>query len=439
MLIGWMSPNKILLESDETPLTFGKLSEEQTTWISSMMPIGGTTGTIIFGFIVNKFGRKFPLIALIVPSITGWLLLIFPQNVYYFYLARFFQGFTIGASYVVTPVYLLEIADDRVRGLLGASLIINENLGVLLGYVLGGFCHYSVLPAFAIGLNVLFVVCFVWFPETPAFLLKQDKISKSEKSIQFYRNVRKGTHDTDVVVELVMGKLKRTITSMDSANVDGNRLKMSDITTRPGSKALLIATVLVMLSQFSGVFAMLNYASDIFKKSGSKLSPNLSSVLVQGVQTVGVCFVTTLVERAGRRFLYLTSTIGTSLGYVVMGVFLLLKFTGFEVEPFNWIPMVCVSYILFISSWAVSSLTFAVSAELLPQKLRELGITYCAILLGVLAFLVLKFYIALGEAIGEHNLMFIFASACLLGAIYIYVALPEIKGKSYEDIMNKLL
>ncbi len=89
---------------------------------------------------------------------------------------------------------------------------------------------------------------------------------------------------------------------MDSENVGGkNRLKWSDITTRPGSKAMLIATVLVMLNQMSGVFAILNYASDIFHKSGSKLSPNLSSVLVQGVQTVGICFVSILVERAGRR------------------------------------------------------------------------------------------------------------------------------------------
>ncbi len=70
MLIGWMSPNKFLLESNETPLSAGKLTEAETTWISSMMPIGSTVGTLVFGFIANKFGRKIPLIALLVPSIV---------------------------------------------------------------------------------------------------------------------------------------------------------------------------------------------------------------------------------------------------------------------------------------------------------------------------------------------------------------------------------
>lgn len=97
-----------------------------------------------------------------------------------------------------------------------------------------------------------------------------------------------------------MEQLKKMVTSVDTVNVK-KHLKMSDLTNRPGSKALVIVTVLVLQNQFSGVFALMNYAADIFKSSGSALSENLSSVIVQSIQTVGTFFVTYLVERSGRR------------------------------------------------------------------------------------------------------------------------------------------
>lgn len=37
-----------------------------------------------------------------------------------------------------------------------------------------------------------------------------------------------------------------------------------------------------------------------------------------------------------------------------------------------------------------------------------------------------------------HGAMFIFGGICVLGAIFVIFMLPEIKGKSYEEIMNDL-
>lgn len=37
ILFGWASPNDILLQSDDTPLPTGKLSVEESSWVTSIM------------------------------------------------------------------------------------------------------------------------------------------------------------------------------------------------------------------------------------------------------------------------------------------------------------------------------------------------------------------------------------------------------------------
>ncbi|XP_037040478.1 facilitated trehalose transporter Tret1-like isoform X2 [Bradysia coprophila] len=412
MLIGWVSPNLILLKSNNTILP-APLTEDEASWLPTVMPIGALAGILVYGFVTKLYGRKIPQLLLSIPAIIGWFLCCFAREVSHLYLSRFFLGFAIGGNYVVAPVYLVEIADDRIRGILGATIMVNENTGVLLGFAIGGFCDYKVLPAVGITLNLLFVILFVWFPESPAFLVSQDKILAAEKSIRFYRNLH---IDDTAAVEETMERLKQAVGEADG-NVNTSRLRISDVTTKPGSRAMLIAIVLVLLNQGSGVFTLMNYSAEIFQESGSFLSENLSSVIVQSIQAIGACFVAFLIEKGGRRFLYITSTLGCGFGYAVLASF---------------------SFILFISSWAVASITFSVAAELMPLKLREIGATVCAVTLSLSSFAILKLYPIMLKWIGVHGAMFIFGGICVLGAIFVIFMLPEIKGKSYEEIMNDL-
>lgn len=155
---------------------------------------------------------------------------------------------------------------------------------------------YETLPSVGIVLNVLFIIMFVWLPDTPAFLVSQDKMLAAEKSIRFYKNLR--SDDTAIITE-ILDDMKASVEA--DGNVNTSRLRMSDVTTRPGSTAMLIAVVLVLMNQGSGSFTLMNYSAEIFKQSGSFLSENLSSVVVQAIQAIGTCFVAVLIEKGGRR------------------------------------------------------------------------------------------------------------------------------------------
>lgn len=96
-------------------------------------------------------------------------------NVYHVYAARFVFGFVGGATMLVIPVYVSEIADDSVRGTLGSLLILIYNSGVLFGFVIAEFLDYYGQIKINIILPIVFLAGFNYFPETPEYLLRRDQ------------------------------------------------------------------------------------------------------------------------------------------------------------------------------------------------------------------------------------------------------------------------
>lgn len=120
------------------------------------------------------------------------------------------------------------------------------------------------------------------------------------------------------------------------------------VETKYARRAIIYGICLMALNQFCGCFAMLNFTAVIFKESGSTMSPNVSSIIVAAIQIIGSMFPTFLVDRLGRKLMMVTSAIGTSVGLAALGGYMLLKFQGFNVETFNWIPLVAFSFTIFI-------------------------------------------------------------------------------------------
>lgn len=115
-----------------------------------------------------------------------------------------------------------------------------------------------------------------------------------------------------------------------------------------------------------------------------------------------------------------------------------LKSSGFDVENINWIPIVTFSFVIFIASLAVLSLPFLVISEVMPQDLKEFGVSFCMTILWTCSFLIIKYLPFLTSTFGFHGIYFIFATVCILSAIFIITSMPETEGKSYEEIMNLL-
>lgn len=103
-------------------------------------------------------------------------MILYAQNVYYLYVARILQGLISGGVVVVAPVYLMEIANDSIRGLLTSSVILGSYTGIMFAFLLGAFFDYHIMPIVTIALTALFAILFYFFPESPTYLMKQNKL-----------------------------------------------------------------------------------------------------------------------------------------------------------------------------------------------------------------------------------------------------------------------
>lgn len=140
--VGWMASAFLIYDSENCPLPSGRVPIEEIAWAASILGIGGLLGTVAVGWIADRVGRKASLLAMAVPQIVShrfvlhsfdkshtvfecdtvvfvrssqisYLLIIYAQNVYYLYTSRFLTGFVGGAVFVVIPIMVAEIAEDR--------------------------------------------------------------------------------------------------------------------------------------------------------------------------------------------------------------------------------------------------------------------------------------------------------------------------------------
>lgn len=122
------------------------------------------------------------------------------------------------------------------------------------------------------------------------------------------------------------------------------------------------------LNQFCGCFAMLTFTATIFKESGSNLSPNISSIIVGGIQIIGSIFPALLVDRLGRKMMMGLSAYGAAIGLSLLGSYAFLKSEEYSLEGFIWIPLVAFSFVIFIANWGMMTLPFMIVSEISHPK-----------------------------------------------------------------------
>lgn len=133
-------------------------------------------------------------------------------------------------------------------------------------------------------------------------------------------------------------------------------------------RAMLIGPTLMAVSQFSGTFILVSYAATIFKVSGSDLNPNLSSIILGCLQITGTISTYFLIDRIGRRVLLTISCGGAAIGLFVMGTYCYLATHNVDVSQYNWIPVITLSSVIYVSSIGIIPIPYIIISEVLPQK-----------------------------------------------------------------------
>lgn len=123
---GWTSAAIPLLQSAESPLGCGPISNSEVSLIGSVLTVGGLAGTLMFGYAADEFGRKKSILLTAIPQIVGWILMYFAENASLLIAFRLLAGAAAGGVFTIVPVFVSEISENRWDNFLESQLMLME-------------------------------------------------------------------------------------------------------------------------------------------------------------------------------------------------------------------------------------------------------------------------------------------------------------------------
>ncbi|KAI4500604.1 hypothetical protein M0802_004196 [Mischocyttarus mexicanus] len=429
-MVGWQSPSSLQLQSEDSPIGTIAMTDEEVSWLSAIMCLGGTIATPMMGPLSEKLGRKLTGYLLAVPFVIGSFLTIFATNSMYLFVARFCAGIGGAGAIFLIPLYVSEISCDSIRGMLGSLLVLMLNTGILIAYIFGGFMPFKVFNICLAMLPLIYLGGFIFLPETPVYLVRHNQLREAARSLMWLR----AGHQLTVEREL----LRLQIATKEAAT-STKSIGFSDLFRDRGTiKGLVIALGLFAGQQLCGIFAMISYTETIFRISGSTLSPNTAAITVGAIQVIGSYLSTSLMERTGRRPLLLISALGMCICHYVLGTFCYLQVLNYDISAFGWIPVVALSIYVIVYCLGLGPGPYVISSEIFHRDISSLAITVALFFVWVVAFMVVKFFANLVEIFGMYGCFFILGTSCISTFLFIFILVPETKGRSREDILNEL-
>jgi MFS family permease len=140
------------------------ISEEENSWVGSSLNLGAAAMCIPIGIIVNIVGRKAGMLALAIPFLVGWALIIWAQNLAMLIIGRVFLGISCGGFCVAAPIYIGEISQKEIRGTLGSFFQLMITIGIFYVYVVGAWASVFWLSIACGIIPVVFAVVFFFMP-----------------------------------------------------------------------------------------------------------------------------------------------------------------------------------------------------------------------------------------------------------------------------------
>ncbi|MEL6276765.1 MAG: MFS transporter, partial [Bacteroidota bacterium] len=195
---------------------------------------------------------------------------------------------------------------------------------------------------------------------------------------------------------------------------------------------ILLAFLLALFNQISGINAVIYYAPRIFGMAGLEESASLLASV--GIGAVNLAFTIAgmlLIDRAGRRSLILIGSIGyiISLGAVAYAFY--TGITGVFVHIFLF---------LFISSHAIGqgAVIWVFISEIFPNEVRAWGNSFGSGTHWVFAALIAGIFPPVATALGPAA-VFTFFAICMVGQLlFVLFMMPETKGIPLEQLQARL-
>lgn len=131
---------------------------------------------------------------------------------------------------------------------------------------------------------------------------------------------------------------------------------------------MMISPILNAISTFSGSMTIIIYSVLLFDQTGSSFDPNVSAIVMTAFLVFGTYTASQLIDRLGRKTLLLISISGGFVAVLVTGIYAYLGKQGFDLSSFSILPVISISFYVFISAIGMLPVPFVMVSEVLPQR-----------------------------------------------------------------------
>lgn len=394
--------------------------------------IGTIVGSITIGKPSDAFGRKKTLIVMAIFYFVSAVGSALAWSWYSFLIFRFLGGLAVGGATVVSPTYIAEISPAKLRGRLVAVTQFNIVFGILLAflsnYIITRLQLGTVEWRWMFGVEAFPAAAFFFLlfsnPNSPRWLVAKQRVDEAKTVLS-----RLGT-DTDGVEE--------EIAAIEASLGLEHHGLQEPFLCKKYARPIMLAVLIAMFNQLSGINAILYYAPSIFRMAGAATeSAMFQSVIIGFTNLVFTMLALAIIDHFGRKRLMLVGSVGYILSLSAAS-FAFFKY-GTEFTPAGG-KIVLGALIVFIASHAFGqgAVIWVFISEIFPNRVRARGQALGSFTHWFMAAGVSWTFKPIAGGLGGGLVFGVYAFMMVLQLLWVLFVMPETKGVPLEQIQKKL-
>lgn len=396
--------------------------------VAALLTIGCLVGALFTGNFTEKYGRKNVMIFTSILYIISAFGCALAESATMLTLMRVLSGFAVGATSVVAPMYISEIAPAHNRGRLVSFNQFAITIGIVLAYIFDYFLmdlgdnswRYMLAVPGVFGI-VFFILLIVKFPESPRWLLAH---GKQEAAVKVLANI-----GGQKLVDAELPEMEKAL----HAEQKKEKMMFSELFKGKTGKIVLIGTLIAALQQITGINAVIMFSPEIFKAAGSAQTDSVMQAMIVGLVNFLMTIVALwLVDKKGRKTLLLWG----AAGMIASLAYLTFEFA----RPVQNGLGVLVALLVYISFFAASfaPVMWVIISEIYPNRIKGMAMSFSTAVSWLCTFLTVYFAPVIQGSLGLHYLFGIFGVFSIIAFVFVKIWIPETKGKSLELIEREL-
>ncbi|EYB88923.1 hypothetical protein Y032_0239g3311 [Ancylostoma ceylanicum] len=426
---------RFLSHSDEANSTEGGHGHDSSfSWLWNVIVnvwfVGFFVGIWVSRVMSDKYGRKVAFLAGNVLNVIGSaarclaIVLNSPETLVG---ARILCGFATAIGYCSLVLYLQEVAPSSMRGSTSCLNGVIYSLIAFFGITLGNDSFLGKNLLFYLGAAippcVFAVIALAIFPETPKFLVAQERYDEACSSVRFYYGESANVSDSVKAIE-------RDVNEASSGDAN-----LVDLFMVHHLRAALLLT-LAALQNTEALWAILFSSTFYLEKAGLELwLAQWSSSLMAGAYVAGTTTSAIIIERYGRRKVLIIANI---LNMMSLALYVLCAEARYLFEPIKYGCLAMFVLFGYTFGSGVGPVARFIGIELVPLRYRSMLTAVCFAENTVMSFLLAFAVLPLFNLIGPSAFLVLFVGPSALCTLYLHFYLPETRCRNIEDIICAL-